>query len=188
MAKFSASINLLRNERKETFEHIIDWAVTIGRILVIVVELAALAAFLYRFTLDNQLQDLQTKIKQKQAIVAYQKSSEDTYKNLQQRLSVAASFGKVGQQDLKILKDVLSFAPDGFAFTTVAFAPDRMQVEANVNSIIPLSIFINKLRSYSLIDTVSLDKIENKTSTSVITVGISTTFKQQGGTNANSNN
>ena len=188
MAKSSASINLLRNEQKETVEHIIDWAVTIGRVLVIVVELAALTAFLYRFVLDNQLQDLQTKIKQKQAIVAYQKDSEDTYRNLQERLAVASSYGNVGRDDLKIIKDILSFAPDGMAFTTVAFSPGRMQIEANVESIIPLSNFINKLRAYSLIDTISLDKIENKTSSSIITVGISTTFKQQGGTNAAANN
>jgi predicted negative regulator of RcsB-dependent stress response len=94
MAKNSASINLLRNDKKETVEHIINWAVTIGRVLVVVVELAALAAFLYRFTLDNQLQDLHSKIKQEQAIIEIQKKNEDTYRNLQDRLSIISSFTK----------------------------------------------------------------------------------------------
>jgi hypothetical protein len=188
MAKNSASINLLRNDKKETLEHIMNWAVTIGRILVVVVELAALAAFLYRFTLDNQLQDLHSKIKQEQAIVELQKDNENTYRNLQDRLSIISTFTKNGGKDLKTLKDILSFAPNGMTFTTVTFAPNKMTIEANVTSVISLSSFIGKLRSYSPIATVSLDKIENKTSSSMITVGISTTFKQQGGANAISNN
>ena len=73
-------------------------------------------------------------------------------------------------------------------FTTVALSSDGIHVEANVNSVFPLSIFINKLKSYSLINTVSLDKIESKPSNALISVGISTTFKKQGGANAISNN
>jgi len=188
MAKTSASINLLRNDKKETIEQAINWALTIGRVLVIVVELVALAAFLYRFTLDNQLGDLHTKIKQEQAIVTFQKKSEDNYRNLQSRLSVASTYLKSAEDNVKIFKDIISFAPNGMTFTTVAFSPLGMRVEANVNSVIPLSAFINKLKSDSLIDTVSLDKIESKTSDNIISVGISTTLKGKGGTNATSNN
>jgi Tfp pilus assembly protein PilN len=188
MAKTSTSINLLRNDKKETIEQVINWTVTIGRVLVIVVELAALAAFLYRFTLDNQLSDLHTKIKQEQAIVAYQKKNEDTYRNLQDRLSVASTYSKIAGNNVKILKDIVSFAPNGMTFTTITLSPEGMEIGANVDSVVPLSVFISKLKSYSLIDTVSLDKIENKTSNSTISVGISTTFKTQKGVSAISSN
>jgi len=188
MAKNPASINLLRNDKKETIEQIINWTVTIGRILVIVVELVALAAFLYRFTLDNQLEDLHTKIKQEQAIVAFQKKNEDTYRNLQDRLSLVAAYSNSAEQNVKIFKDIVSFAPNGMTFSTVTFSPDGIHVQASVNSVIPLSIFIGKLKSYPLVDTVSLDKIESKASDAVISVGISTTFKAQKGVNAISSN
>ena len=115
-------------------------------------------------------------------------SRKDTYRNLQDRLSIAASYSNSAEQNVKIFKDVVSFAPSGMTFTTVAFSSQGMSVEANVNSVIPLSVFISKLKSYPLIDTVSLDKIESKTSDGVITVGISTTFKGQEGVNAISNN
>jgi hypothetical protein len=177
MAKNSASINLLRNDKKETVEHVINWAVTIGRILIIVVELAALAAFLYRFTLDNQLQDLHSKIKQEQTIIEFQKKNEDTYRNLQDRLSLISSFSKNGEKNLTAFENILSFAPSGMTFTTVSFSPIGMQIQASVESVSSLSTFIGKLRSYPSIATVSLDKIENKTSNAAIVVGISTTFK-----------
>jgi Tfp pilus assembly protein PilN len=188
MAKTSASINLLRNDKKETIEQIMNWTVTIGRILVIVVELVALVAFLYRFTLDNQLSDLHTKIKQEQAIVAFQKKNEDTYRNLQVRLSVASTYSKSAGNNVKILKDIVSFAPSGMTFTTLTLSSQSMEIGVNVDSVIPLSVFISKLKSYPSIDTVSLDKIENKTSNSIISVGLSATFKAQKGANAISNN
>jgi len=188
MAKDSTSINLLQNDRKETVEQAINWTLTIGRVLIVVVELAALAAFIYRFALDSQLENLHTTIKQEQAIVAFQKKNEDTYRDLQERLSVASSYSKSAENSVKIFKDILSFAPNDMKFTTIVFSSEGARVEANVNSVIPLSVFISKLKAYPLIDTISLDKIENKTSSAVISVGISTTFKEQGGTNANSNN
>lgn len=188
MAKKPASINLLKNDRNEMLNQVINWALTIGRVLVIVVELVALTAFLYRFSLDNQLQDLHTKIKQQQAIVSFQKENEDTYRNLQDRLSIASNFAGAGEKNVKIFKDIIGFAPNGMTFNNVSLFENGIKIEANVNSVIPLSAFINSLKAYPEADTVSINKIENKTSSAIITVSISVTLKSQGGQNANSKN
>ena len=184
----SASINLLKNNKNDTLEQLVNWSLTIGRVLVIVVELVALAAFLYRFTLDQQLVDLHTTIKQKQAIVNYLKSSEDTYRNLQDRLSVASTFGSAGEQNVKIFEDIVSFAPSGMTFTNVSFNQEGIGIEANVDSVVPLSAFVSALKSYSPIESVSIDKIENKTSNAIITVSMTIILKQPKGVNANTGN
>ena len=90
------SINLVKSDKGETVERVINWLLSIGRILVIVTELVALGAFLWRFGLDQQLIDLHSKIKQKQAIVEAFKKNEEEYRNLQDRLSIAASFARAG--------------------------------------------------------------------------------------------
>src|SRR5438128_12279204 len=133
MAKRSASINLLKSSKNDTLEQIINWALTVGRALVIVVELIALGAFLYRFTLDRQLIDLHTTIKQKQAIVAYLKDSEATYRNLQDRLTIASSFSNLGASQIKILTDVVGFAPAGLNFNEISFNETSLRIEANVS-------------------------------------------------------
>lgn len=186
MAKPSASINLLAN-REKTLDLIVNWALTIGRVLVIVVEVVAIAAFLYRFSLDNQLQDLRTKIKQAQAIVIYQKDSENKYRNLQDRLAVASTFSDTSNKEVKIFKDIASFAPSGFSFRILDVSEQKLQIEATVNSVSALSSFVDKLKNYAPVDSVSLDKIENNTSNATISVGITATFKKQGGKNALSN-
>src|ERR1035437_3872943 len=145
MAKFSASINLLGSKNK-TLDLVVSWALTIGRVLVIVVELVALGAFLYRFSLDNQLQDLTTKIKQEQAIVVYQKNSESNYRNLQDRLTLISTISKDSANNLKTFKDIISLAPSGLTFKMFDSSNDKAQLEANVNSVTVLSNFIDKLK------------------------------------------
>jgi len=186
MAKFSASINLLGNKNR-ILDLIVSWALTIGRALVIIVELVALGAFLYRFSLDNQLQDLRTKIKQEQAIVVYQKGNESKYRNLQDRLALISSVSKDSAKNLKIFKDIVALAPNGLTFKILDLTEEKAQLEASVNSVIALSGFIDKLKAYPLVDSVSLDKIQNDTANATITVGITAILKQQGGINALSN-
>lgn len=188
MAKNSVSINLLKADKNQTLSQITNWALGAGRVLIVLVELIALAAFLYRFVLDNQLQEINSKIKQEQAVVSLQKDNERKYRNLQDRLSVISSLSQNGTQTVKVYKDMLGFAPLGMSFTNVSLSDTGIRVEANVSSAYPLAVFINSLKSYSLVDTVSIDKIENKTASAFITVSISVTLKKQGGTNADSDN
>src|ERR1035437_1656186 len=124
MAKFSASINLLGSKNK-TLDLVVSWALTIGRVLVIVVELVALGAFLYRFSLDNQLQDLRTQIKQEQAIVVYQKTSENNYRNLQDRLAQISSVSKESENNLNIFNDIVTLAPSGLTFKILDLSEGR---------------------------------------------------------------
>lgn len=183
MAKKSASINLIKTDKKDTLNQIVNWALTIGRILIIFVEIIALSALLYRFVLDNQLRDVHTKIKQEQEILESQKANEQTYKNLQDRLSVISSVSDKGGESVKVFKKIVSFAPLGMTFSNIALSENALRVQANISSIYPLSYFINSLKEYKDVESVSIDKIENKTSNAVITVSISIILKQKGAMN-----
>src|SRR3989344_5628076 len=108
--KKSASINLLKSSRNEIFEKFIDWALTIGRLLVIITEIIALSAFIYRFGLDRQLIDLHGTIKSQQAVVSFYKKQEETYRNLQDRLKIASTYSATSQDKLKISQDIINLA------------------------------------------------------------------------------
>lgn len=184
MAKKSASINLIKTDKKETINHVVNWALTIGRALIIFVEVIALSALLYRFILDNQLRDVHTKIKQEQAILESQKKNEDTYKNLQDRLSIISLVSDKGSESVRIFKDIVSFAPLGMTFSNISLTETAVRIETNVSSVLPLSYFINSLKTHKDVESISIDKIENKTASAVITVSISVTLKQKGVANA----
>lgn len=187
MAKRPVSIDLLEKQRDKNLDKFINWALTIGRILVIITEGIALIAFIYRFGLDQQLIDLHAKIKNEQAIVSALKKSEDSYRNLQERLALASSSTKITSARTKIYQDVIGLAPTGLTFNSISLYADRLQMDANVTSVGALSSFVNSLKSYAPINSVSIDKIENKTANAKITVSVTANLKKEDQTNAPTN-
>lgn len=183
MVKKSAVINLVKTDKNQTLNQIINWALGIGRVLIIIVEVIALFAFLYRFILDSQIRDINDKIKQEQTVISQQKKNEDLYRNIQDRLSIASTFANQASGNTKTFKDILSFAPQGLTFTNVSLSDVGLKIGVSVNSVYPLANFVNSLKNYSKIDTVSIDKIENKTANAVIDVSISVILKKEGGSN-----
>ncbi len=188
MAKKSASINLLKNDRNQTVNQITNWALSTGKILIIIVELIALGAFLYRFVLDNQIRDIQSKIKEEQIIVTSQKANEDTYRNLQDRINVATTFAQQSKKGTKIFEDIIDFTPLGMNFTNIGLSNTGVKIEANISSVYPLAVFINALKKYPQVEAISINNIENKTGSTFITVSISITLKGNGGINATASN
>jgi len=176
MQKNSASINLLKKQTSLT-DRFITWALTIGRLLVILTEIVALSAFIYRFSLDRQLIDLHSKINQEQAIVNYLKDNEATYRNLQDRLAIATNYSTLGINRFKVFSDIVGFTPRGMSFNNLSLYDNRIKIEANVDSVSSLSTFVNSLKNYSAIDSVSIDKIGNKPSSAVITISITALLK-----------
>lgn len=177
MAKKTISINLIKDQQSDLLERVINWSLSVGRALVIITELITLAAFLWRFGLDQQLIDLHTQIKQKQAIVSAFKKNEDEYRNLQNRLSIASNFTVSGEKEIQTYQDILKLSTPGITFNKVSSSGDIISMEINATSVSALSSFVNSLKSYSAIDSVSIDKIETKTSNGVIVIGITIGLK-----------
>jgi hypothetical protein len=176
MQKKPTSINLLKKQTN-LVDRFITWALTIGRLLVILTEIVALSAFIYRFSLDRQLIDLHSKIVQEQAIVNYLKDNESTYRSLQDRLALATNYSALGISRYKVFSDIVGFAPVGMSFTNLSLNENRIKIDANADSVSSLGMFVNALKNYSAIDTVSIDKIGNKPSSAVITISITATLK-----------
>ena len=179
MAKKSPSINLLRDNSGNFIDKFVTWALSAGRVIVIITELIALSAFLYRFSLDRQLIDIHTKIRQEQAVITYLKDNEQTYRNLQNRLLLASNFSKQGKDKVDILKQIIGFAPQGITFNNVALQADRARIDANSTSVASLSEFVNSLKNYSRVSSIIIEKIENRSSSASISVSITALLKQQ---------
>lgn len=179
MAKTSPSINLLVTRHENYVDRFISWALSIGRVVVIVTELIALSAFLYRFTLDRELIDLHSKIRQEQSLLNLLKDNEETFRSVQNKLSLASNFANLGKGKVKIFKEIVEMAPSGMVFNNLTLQEDRVRINANLNSVSSLSNFVDSLKSYPKVDKVIIDKIENKPSSAVIAVSITATLRPE---------
>ena len=89
----SPSINLAKR-KTNIVDDLTKWALTFGRLLVIIVEIIAFSAFIYRFYLDRLINDLNDEIEGKQAIVASLNTQEELYRNTQARIALAKELTK----------------------------------------------------------------------------------------------
>ena len=176
MENHSPSVNLLKT--KDSFgDKFFAWALTIGRMVIILTETVALVAFLYRFILDRQIIDQRDSINQKAAQIKLYENSEKNFRNLQERLKVITTLQNSATDTVTIFTDVLKMAPAGVTLKSVTINSNKLHIDADVRSVGALTQFVNKLKSNPIISSVSLDKIENKTLNATIVVGITTTLQ-----------
>jgi len=166
-------INLLPRGGETIVDQFLSWALTIGRLLVIIVETLALSVFLYRFTVDVQIIDLHDKIEHASIIVANYKQGETTYRDLHERLSYAKEYDAKRDKSLTVMKDIIALGAGKVTFINIIVNTETVEVEATAPSATVLSIFTSSLSNYHGLQNVSVNRVENKTSSAVVTVGIS---------------
>lgn len=173
----SASINLVKR-KVNLLDEILKWALSVGRLLVIITEIAAFSAFIYRFSLDRNLIDLHSKIKQEQAIVESLKDREKIYRNLQERILSASNYDSSGGKYVKILDDIISITPPEITFNTFLIEGDEVKIDLNVNSITSLNAFVESLKEHPQISFVSIDRVSNKSERNSVNISLTVGLKK----------
>lgn len=179
MEQHSPSVNLLKTKGNSFADRFISWALTIGRMVIILTETIALTAFLYRFILDRQIIDQKDQIAQKAAQIKLFDKNEKEYRNLQDRLQLISQLQNQASKETILIKDVLGAASSGILFNTVSVSSESIHVDTNVQSVAALTSFVNKLKQNPQIASVSIDKIENKTLSATIVVGITAKLQKE---------
>lgn len=179
MTSTQASINLFKGKKRSFLDKFFKWALTFGRFVVIITETIALLAFLYRFSLDRELIDLHDTIKQKQAIVKLFKDNENKYRNFQERIALSSKLVEIGEETATIFNDIVGLTPSDVVISNFILLENQIKIDANIQSIAGLTKFIQTLKTYPKISSVSLDKIENKATSATIVVGITATIKKR---------
>ena len=170
-------INLAKNRGESLVDRFITFALNTGRVLIISTELIALGAFLYRFSLDQTLVQLHDSIQQQSAVVDLLKDNEKTFRGLQNRIGLSSTLTQQSNIFPQMLSDIFSFSPSDMNIHTISLAPDGVRIEATMQSVASLSNFVDKLKSYPKVNSVSLDRISNQTETATITVDITAILK-----------
>lgn len=177
MAENAPSINLLPHKSESFLSQFLNWTLTIGRLLIILVEMLALGTFLYRFSLDMQIIDLHDKIEAQSFILANFSSSEATFRDLQDRLATINRYDEIGSTTTSIFRDITELGQGQVTFRNLTVETTTATIEAQAPSASALSAFVEKLRQHPSVSTVSIDKVENNTSAATVTVTVTASLK-----------
>lgn len=172
----SNSIDLAK-EKPNLVDQVIKWALGFGRLLIIVVEIIAFSAFIYRFTLDRDLSDLNDTIKGEQAIITSSADQEAEYRDLHERFATVNKVNITGNTKITLLNDIVSFTPEEISFDTFVSEEDELSITVEVTSIPALTGFLKSLQDYPEITTVAITGIDNTSGTNSVTVDIEAKLK-----------
>lgn len=151
----------LAKDKSTLMDDLLKWALSFGRLLIIIVEVVAFSAFMYRFVLDRQISDLNDKIKNEQAIVEASKRQEDTYRSLQERISTVKKISTTGNTAPKIIKDVVAITPSEITYNSYRIDEGKLEMELSVGSFSSLTTFLETLREHPQIASVTITGIDN---------------------------
>lgn len=167
------SINLLGDKGKGTLDTVLDWAMYIGRLLVILTETIALIVFASRFSLDRKIVDLSDEIKKNQALVAYFKQGEDTYRKVHNKLDVSQTNVASSSATVSLFEKIIQQTNQQVNLTNFTISSSTMSLSIEASSVAVLASFMTELKQLPQIASLSIDTIENRTSSAIIVVTIS---------------
>lgn len=167
----SDSIDLVK-AKPNLIDELVKWALTFGRLLIIIVEIVAFSAFIYRFALDRKLVDLNDKIKNEQAIIASTRERENIYRSLQERITTAEKISTTGNTNIKLLNDIVSITPAEITYNSFSVENNNLNLEVDVASIPRLTEFLKQLREFPQIISVGITGIDNSSGTNTVKVSI----------------
>jgi hypothetical protein len=172
----SSSIDLAKG-KSTLSDDLIRWALGFGRFLIIIVEIIAFSAFIYRFVLDRELVDLNDKIKGEQAIVASLKDRENEYRNLQERIAKIKNVSSTGNTKVELINDIIASTPEQIEYGNILAEDDKLLLTINVSSVPELTRYINFLQEYEQIESAIITGIDNSSGVSFVKVDLDAKLK-----------
>lgn len=173
-------INLLPNSANGLMNQILNWALSIGRLLIILTEMVALGTFIFRFSLDMQIVDLHDKIKAESFIESNFQDAETKFRDIQDRLATVKQYAPLTKTSTGILTDIISMGKGKVTFLDLSVSTQDIKIEVAAPSASSLSQFVDSLKNYPSITSVSVDKVDSDPASALITVTISAALKQAG--------
>lgn len=165
MAARKKEINLLPKKPWETgiLGQLIPWTLSVGRYVVVFVELIVISAFLYRFGLDRKLTDLNEKIKQKQAIVSSYGDLEAKFKRVQEQLKKIKAAEEAPVKIDEALDSISQITPADAAYDSIIINQKEISLQGKVLSEAGLATLLTQAQASKEFSDVSLENVSSST-------------------------
>ena len=165
MAARKKEINLLPKEPWESgiLGQFIPWTLSVGRYVVVFVELIVISAFLYRFGLDRKLTDLNEKIKQKQAVVSSYGDLEAKFKQVQRQLQKIKATDEASVKIDEVLDHISQITPADAAYDSITINQKEVSLQGKVLSEAGLATLLTQAQASKEFGDVSLENVSSGT-------------------------
>lgn len=157
-------INLLPQNNFESSNagKFLQWAVSVGRWIVVFTELVVICAFLSRFYFDTKLANLFDDIKQKKAIVASAANFEETFRNTQSKMKEIRILLTGEVKPSIIITEISNLLPPDVSLTSFSVEKNNLTLVGYSLSKSGLQSFWQNLTKYTKISGLTLNNISSR--------------------------
>jgi hypothetical protein len=155
-------INLSGKQEASFRDDLLRWAIQAGRAIIVLTELVAVSALLYRFYVDRKIVDLHDEIKKASIFVEAQSPKEKEYRNIQVRLSNINNIDETTKNKINIMNNILAAMNSGsFSSTNLTVNEKSININGTAVSIFPINSFIEELKKNPSIVSINLDDLSS---------------------------
>ena len=159
-----SQINLLPQEdfEKQPLGKFILWAVSIGRWVVIIVDIIVICAFLSRFKLDQDKANIDEKIKVKQGIIQSLQTTEKEFRSLQQRLTEIKNLQAKQANVVPLVSTIARVLPADVILSNFSYQEGEVRTSGIALSEEGLGKFLAGLVNSSTLTEINLSSVNQK--------------------------
>ncbi len=157
MAK--GDVNLLPKQDVDLKEKTLKWALTSGRVIVVVTEFIVISAFLYRFVLDRHINDLNTNIEKNRLKIEESQETEKNIRLVQMQLTEADRILDKQYSRSEIVETVAQLRPSGVTFDSVTLSGSKLAIVASTSNTAAPAQFLQSLNEDAAFKNVTLTEV-----------------------------
>lgn len=157
-----STINLKPQDEfeKSVVGKILKWSLTTGKSIVILTEFVVILAFLSRFKLDRDLNDLNEEIIQKQFIVESYEDTEAKIVDIQDKMSLVAQIDTTTVKVKDTVNELSKLVPIGVKINSIEFSQGGWNVVAEADSEQVYAAFIARMENSGKFAAVTVSDIK----------------------------
>lgn len=176
-----STINLKPQDEfdKSVVGKILKWSLTTGKSIVILTEFVVILAFLSRFKLDQDLNDVNEQIVQKQFLLESFQSVEDQMIKIQDKLSLVEQINNTTIKIRSSIEELTLLTPSGVRIESIEFSQGGWIIKAQADSESDYAEFVNRLSSSDKFEFVETSGIKFDLRTSKISFNVDARFPEK---------
>jgi hypothetical protein len=152
-------INLLNPvySPNEGFVKVYEWLTSVGKYMLIVVEIVALAVFMSRFILDKENNDLTEEINSKISVLSTEpwRSNNIFYENYHKLISDVSVVSSKQELNSNVVSEIISSVPLTLHLQTFSLNGGRVSLTFSASNLNDVRIYESALKSNQLYDDVT---------------------------------
>lgn len=162
--KKKSGINLIIKEQiqENISGQFLNWALTYGRYIIIIIQIVVLSVFFMRFKLDRDHTDLKESVSQKQALILSISELETEIRRLQKKIADIRVITTDQDAVLRIITFLEENTPNDTIYSILSFSSNNLKFIATAPNLKSFNFLLRKLQDNEMLSDVMLEDLQRQ--------------------------